>query len=59
MERLNYMCPFTKMSFTTNDIGSDYKSNEFLEIYKRYNEIKIKNLSCNILFDTKKLEVKY
>lgn len=53
INQLNYKCPFTRVSFTIEDIDLDYKNNDFLEIYKKFNKIKIKNISCDITFDSK------
>lgn len=52
INHLNYKCPFTRISFTAEDIDLDRKNNDSLEIYKKFNKIKIKNISCNITFDT-------
>ena len=52
IENLYHKCPFTRTEFVKNDIGLDYRNNESLEIYKKYNKNSIKSINCNILFNT-------
>ena len=52
IEKICHKCPFTRIQFTIDDIGIDYRNNISLDIFKKYNKNKIKSISCNISFDS-------
>lgn len=51
IEELHQQCPFTRTPFLCNDIGLDYRKNEYLEIYNKYNKNNIKSINCHISFN--------
>lgn len=45
----NISCPITRNKFTNKDIVLNYEKNELLDIFIKYQKLKIKTINCNII----------
>jgi hypothetical protein len=45
----NIRCPITRNKITNKDIVLNYEKNELLDIFIKYQKLKIKTINCNII----------